>query len=90
MCRQAKARPVCRKNVKNGVILVADGPAISDKEKYRTVWAFGRNENDLEIGRPLLFNDFYSDKGLVRPVTEDIRVAAALQDATHYAESRGA
>ena len=88
ICRQAQAKPVHREDVKNGVIVIADGTAMSGSEAFRTVWAFGKDEDNLEIGRPLLFNLFYEDKGVTRPVTKEIRVAAALDDARNYAESR--
>ena len=88
VCRQAQAKPVLREDVENGVIVIADGTAMTGDEAFRTVWAFGKDEDNLEIGRPLLFNLFYEDKGVTRPVTKEIRVAAALDDARHYAESR--
>lgn len=88
ICRRASAKPVCREETPHGVIVVADGHNMTGPEQYRTVWAFGRDEDSLEIGRPVLFNHFYEDKGIHRPVTEPVRVAAALEDARNYAESR--
>ena len=89
ICRQAQAEPVLREDHPNGVIVIADGMSLAnDDSRYRTVWAFGRDDETLEIGRPLLFNSFYEDKGVTRPVTKEIRVAAALDDARQFAESR--
>ena len=89
LCERAHSRAVFREDSKGGVIVIADGDDISaEPHVFRTVWAFGRDESDLEVGRPLHFDRFYVDNGVSRLVTQEIRVAAALNDARQYAESR--
>lgn len=88
LCRSAQAVPVLRKETKNGVIVIADGADPGGEFAYRTVWAFGKDDERLDIGRPLMFDYFYENKGVHRPVSQDIRIQAALEDALDHAGHR--
>ena len=93
LCRESNIMPVKRFEVPGGIVLIGDGSPskqeIEEGYSHRTVWAFGRNEDKLEIARPLLFNSWYEDDSLMKPVTQDIRIRAAEALAMDWVKSRG-
>lgn len=85
-------REIKRVNYRGGVVLIADGsppPDEDDDITHRTVWAFGKDENTLEIAQPIYFESYFEDQGIWREVTLDIRIAAAEKAAREWIEARG-
>lgn len=84
ICIQSRLRPVRRQNCGGRVILIADGwfPTNIDyaKPHYKTVWAVGRSDEQLEVARPLYF------EGPVGSTEIHDRIKLALEDAMEIAE----
>lgn len=80
-------RELERVNRNGGVMLFAEGERNGKKS---ILWAFGRNENKLEIARPMEFHDWFGDKGIHRPVTREIMMINARDDAFGWLEERDA
>lgn len=69
------------------VVLIADGYC-NDHPNFRgphytTLWAVGKDDDTLEVARPLYF------EGLGR-VDQETRIAAAVQDGIAFAEEMNA
>lgn len=97
MCSGSRVQPVKRIDMPSGVILIADSGAVSlrdlrkisqKRNLYCTLWAYGRDEDHLEIGQSLYFNAFYEDAGLMRAVTEDVRIQNAEIAARNWLDAR--
>ena len=83
VCRESNLAPVKKIHVGNRIVLIADGYCNDHPDfpgpHYTTLWAVGKDENELEIARPLYF------KGLGL-VDKDTRIAAAEFDGVAFAE----
>lgn len=87
VCRASNLAPVKKFQVGPRIVLIADGYC-NDHPDYRgphytTLWAVGKDENTLEVARPLYF------EGLGK-VDFETRVAAAEQDGIAFAEEMNA
>lgn len=93
LARRSNLRPVLRGDLPEGVVLIADGQRHcpeADGQAYTTLWAFGRDEERLEVAQPMYFDRFFRDKGGVwKAVTEEVRLEAAKAAAAEWARSRG-
>lgn len=97
MCRKSRVHPVKRIDAEDGIILISDSGALDlrdlrkvtdRRDHYCTLWAFGKDEENLMIGQALYFDAFFEDDGIWRATTEEIRVAAAEQTARDWLHAR--
>lgn len=75
--------PVKKFHVGSRIVLIADGYC-NDHPQFRgphhtTLWAVGKDENTLEVARPLYFAGLGT-------VDRETRIAAAEQDGRAFAE----
>jgi hypothetical protein len=83
VCRESNLAPVKKFRVGPRIVLIADGYT-NDHPNFRgphytTLWAVGKDENTLEVARPL----YFAGLGAVDKKT---RIAAAEQDGIAFAE----
>jgi len=83
VCRESNLAPVKRLQVGSRLVLIADGYC-NDHPNFRgphytTLWAVGKDENTLEVARPLYFAGLGT-------VDKETRIAAAEQDGIAFAE----
>ena len=83
VCRESNLAPVKKFHVGPRIVLIADG-FCNDHPNFRgphytTIWAVGKDENALEVARPLYFAGLGT-------VDKETRIAAAVQDGTAFAE----
>ena len=87
VCRASNLAPVKKLNVGNRIVLIADGYSNDHPDfpgpHYTTLWAVGKDENTLEVARPLYF------EGLGK-VDQKTRIAAAEFDGVAFAEEMNA
>lgn len=87
VCRKSNLKPVQKLNVGTRILLIADGYQNDHPDfrgpHYRTLWAVGKDENTLEVARPLYF-------GIDKIVSQETRVAAAVKDGKAFAEELNA
>lgn len=82
ICQDSKLTPVKKLRVGDRVVFIADGylnyhPDFEGPH-YKTLWAVGKDEDHLEVARPLYFAG-------IGMVSKDQRVAAAVQDGIAFA-----
>lgn len=87
VCRESNLAPVKKFYVGQRIVLIADGYC-NDHPNFRgphytTLWAVGKDENTLEIARPIYF------EGLGK-VDKDTRIRAAELDGIAFAEEMNA
>ena len=87
VCRESNLEPVKKLHVGPRIVLIADGYC-NDHPNFRgphytTLWAVGKDEENLEVARPLYFEGL----GLV---DKDTRIAAAVHDGVAFAEELNA
>ena len=79
ICIASRLRPVFRHDGPNAVVLVADGWFRGHPDRpyphHRTVWAIGKGDGDLTLGRDLYF------EGGPHVNTLQDRISAACEDA---------
>lgn len=85
ICRKSNYRELAREDRAGGVVLFAEGVRNGRKS---VLWAFGRDDEKLEIARPMEFHDWYEDNGLHRPVSCETMLAAAKEDAFGWLAGR--
>ena len=77
ICIDSRLRPVFRHDTPNAVVLVADGWFDWHQDRpyphHRTVWAIGKGESELQLGRSI-----YTEGG---DSTLQNRISAACEDA---------
>lgn len=83
VCRESNLAPVKKIHVGPRIVLIADGYT-NDHPNFRgphytTLWAVGKDENTLEVARPLYFAGLGT-------VSKEKRIAAAEQDGRAFAE----
>ncbi len=87
VCRASNLAPVKKFHVGPRIVLIADGYVNEGPNfpgpHHTTLWAVGKDENTLEVARPLYF------EGLGR-VAKETRIAAAEQDGIAFAEEMNA
>lgn len=83
VCRESNLAPVKKIHVGPRIVLIADGYCNDHPDfrgpHYTTLWAVGKDENTLEVARPLFF------EGLGK-VDKETRIAAAEFDGIAFAE----
>lgn len=87
VCRESNLAPVKKLRVGPRIVLIADG-YVNDHPNFRgphytTLWAVGKDENHLEVARPLYFEGL----GIV---DRDTRIKAAEFDGIAFAEEMNA
>ena len=87
VCRASNLAPVKKLTVGERIVLIADGYT-NDHPNFRgphytTLWAVGKDENTLEVARPL----YFAGLGMVNKQT---RIAAAEFDGIAFAEEMNA
>ena len=87
VCRESNLAPVKKLKVGPRIVLIADG-YVNDHPDFRgphytTLWAVGKDENTLEVARPLYF------EGMGK-VSKETRIAAAEFDGIAFAEEMNA
>lgn len=84
VCRESNLAPVMKFNVGDRIVLIADGYCNDHPEfrgpHYTTLWAVGKDENTLEVARPIYF------EGLGK-TTQEERIANAVLDGIAFAEA---
>ena len=82
-CRASGLAPVKKLKVGERILLIADGYSNDDVNfrgpHYTTLWAIGKDENLLEVARPLYFEGFGK-------TTKEERVLAAEFDGVEFAK----
>lgn len=83
VCRESNLAPVKKLQVGPRIVLIADGYC-NDHPNFRgphytTLWAVGKDENQLEVARPLYFAGMGT-------VSKETRVRAAEIDGIAFAE----
>jgi len=83
VCRESNLAPVKKLKVGDRIVLIADGYC-NDHPNFRgphytTLWAVGKDENTLEVARPL----YFAGLGLV---DRETRIKAAEEDGIAFAE----
>jgi hypothetical protein len=84
VCRESNLAPVKKLHIGPRILLIADGYC-NDHPNFRgphytTLWAVGKDENTLEVARPLYFAGLGT-------VDRETRIAHAEQDGRAYAEA---
>ena len=83
VCRDSNLAPVQKLHIGNLIVLIADGYTNEHPNfpgpHYTTLWAVGKDEDDLVVARPLYFEGL----GLT---DKETRIAAAVQDGVAFAE----
>lgn len=89
VCRHSNLEPVKKFKVGNRIVLIADGWNADHPDfrgpHYRTLWAVGKDENTLEVARPLYF-----EGAIGSAVPRETRIKAAVEDGTAMAEELNA
>ncbi len=89
VCRESNLAPVSKTKVGDRIVLIADGWQADHPDfrgpHYRTLWAVGKDENTLEVARPLYFAG-----AIGSAVPRETRHAAALEDGIAMAEELNA
>lgn len=87
VCRQSNLAPVKKLHVGHRILLIADGYSNDHPEfrgpHYTTIWAVGKDEDHLEVARPLYFAG-------IGTTDKDTRIAAAEFDGKAFAEEMNA
>lgn len=87
VCRESNLEPVKKIHVGPRIVVIADGYSNDHPDfrgpHYTTLWAVGKDENHLEVARPLFFE---FGKGIDRHT----RIRAAEQDGRDFAEEMNA
>lgn len=87
VCRASNLAPVKKLKVGPRIVLIADGYCNDHPEfrgpHYTTLWAVGKDEEHLEVARPLYFEG-------IGTVDKDTRIAAAIDDGIAFAEEMNA
>jgi len=85
VCRDSGMAPVKKVQVGGRIVCIADGWVGDHPDfrgpHYRTLWAVGKDENSLEVARPLYFAG-----GIGTATPKDTRIAAAELDGVAFAE----
>jgi hypothetical protein len=85
VCRESGMEPVKKVKVGDRIVCIADGWTGDHPDfrgpHYRTLWAVGKDENSLEVARPLYFAG-----GIGTAAPRETRIAAALHDGVAFAE----
>lgn len=83
VCRESNLAPVKKFHVGPRIVLIADGYCNDHPEfrgpHYTTLWAVGKDENTLEIARPL----YFAGLGMV---DRETRLKAAEFDGAEFAK----
>ena len=87
VCRESNLAPVKKLTVGPRIVLIADGYC-NDHPNFRgphytTLWAVGKDEDSLEVARPLYFEG-------IGTVEKETRIAAAVIDGIAFAEEMNA
>jgi len=87
ICRESRLEPVKKIKVGHRIVLIADGYKQDHPDfrgpHHQTVWAVGKDEDNLEVARPLYFS-------VLNLTSKETRVAAAEQDGKDFAEEMNA
>jgi hypothetical protein len=83
VCRESNLAPVKKFHVGPRIVLIADGYC-NDHPNFRgphytTLWAVGKDEDTLEVARPIYF-------GGLGTVDRETRIAEAEKDGRAFAE----
>ncbi|HEY6019649.1 MAG TPA: hypothetical protein VIY48_07040 [Candidatus Paceibacterota bacterium] len=83
VCRESNLEPVKKLHVGERIVLIADGYC-NDHANFRgphytTLWAVGRNEDTLEVARPLYFAGLGT-------IDKEKRILAAEFDGVEFAK----
>jgi hypothetical protein len=82
VCRESNLAPVMKFKVGPRIVLIADGYSNDHPEfngpHYTTLWAVGKDENTLEVARPLYFAGLGT-------TDRETRIQAAEQDGRDFA-----
>ena len=87
VCRDSNLAPVKKLHVGRRIVLIADGYCNDHPHfrgpHYTTLWAVGKDEQMLEVARPLYFEG-------IGTVSKETRIAAAEFDGIAFAEDMNA